>query len=468
MATKRTPKKKSRKPKKSKRGSQVTTIAVHDEAERAAAEAAIRAVRETRPLLHAARDPKSSMEAYAKAYAGADAVTKAMLEALEDEEEEEPDVVVIDGVTWRCVLTSAETYQSLRGPVRKQRKLYRKERNGETRCFWEERRGVIGLYMPDLGRVVIEATAELPAERAEAILERATGQQLSASTMKRVTMSVGNELRDEERKFFNARIRGKAPPEYAVTVVVNVDALSFNIRGEGYKQATVGTISFLNSAGDRLSTIRLGEMPEENKPTIMERVEREVRAILKKRPDLKTEVVIDGALDLRTHLLRLFPNAVHVTDFYHVVEYIADALRKLFPGDIKLRDEHRARLCHILKHEHGGATTVMNWIRDTVWILGDKLKEDDRHDVEGDASYIEGQLPYLNYAAAANDNLDLGSGVVEAACKTLVTQRLKISGAKWSRPGARAILYLRSLSQSGRLDDALDFHHATRLKRAAA
>lgn len=466
MTTKPTPKKSKR---KSKGGSQVKPIAVHDEAERAVAEAAIRALRETRLLLHAARDPKSSMAAYAKAYAGADEIAQKVLEAAEAEDDEEPDVVVIDDVTWRCVLTSEATYQGLRGPIRKLRKLYRKERNGATRSFWEDRRGVLGgYYMPDLGSVVIESTSELPAERAKAILERATGQKLSDATMKRVTLSVGNELRDEEKKFFRACVRHRAPPAEARTVVINVDALSFNIRKEGYKQATAATISFLDATGERLNTIKLGEMPEENKPTIMERVAREVRAIMKKRPDLKKEVVIDGALDLRTHLQRLFPDAVHVTDFYHVVEYIADALRKLFPGDIKLRDEHRARLCHILKHEHGGATTVMNWIRDTSWILGEKIKEEDRDEIEGAASYIKGQLPFLNYAEAANDNLDLGSGVVEAACKTLVTQRLKISGAKWSRPGARAILYVRSLAQSGRLNDALDFHHATRLKRAAA
>src|SRR5438105_2285275 len=61
MATKRTPKK-QRKPKKTKRGSQVTTIAVHDEAERAVAEAAIRGLRATRPLLHAARDGAEVVE----------------------------------------------------------------------------------------------------------------------------------------------------------------------------------------------------------------------------------------------------------------------------------------------------------------------------------------------------------------------------------------------------------------------
>ena len=110
----------------------------------------------------------------------------------------------------------------------------------------------------------------------------------------------------------------------------------------------------------------------------------------------------------------------------------------------------------------------MNWIRDSLWISDAQINDSDKIVIEGHASYIEGQLQFLNYAAAKNDNLDLGSGPVEATCKTLVTQRLKISGAKWSRNGARAILYLRSLAQSGRLDDAINFHHATRLKRAAS
>ena len=70
--------------------------------------------------------------------------------------------------------------------------------------------------------------------------------------------------------------------------------------------------------------------------------------------------------------------------------------------------------------------------------------------VDGHARYIEHQLPFIDDAAVANDNLEIGSGPVEAACKSLVTQRLKVSGAKWSRKGAAAILYLRSVMQSGR------------------
>lgn len=48
----------------------------------------------------------------------------------------------------------------------------------------------------------------------------------------------------------------------------------------------------------------------------------------------------------------------------------------------------------------------------------------------------------------------IGSGVVEAACKTLVAQRLKLSGMRWSKDGAQAILTMRGWDQSERFDGA--------------
>ena len=51
-------------------------------------------------------------------------------------------------------------------------------------------------------------------------------------------------------------------------------------------------------------------------------------------------------------------------------------------------------------------------------------------------------------------NLPIGSGVVEAACKTLVTQRMKRSGQRWSGDGGQAILSFRALAQSERFDGA--------------
>lgn len=60
----------------------------------------------------------------------------------------------------------------------------------------------------------------------------------------------------------------------------------------------------------------------------------------------------------------------------------------------------------------------------------------------------------MDYAQLRAQNLPIGSGVVGAACKTLVTQRMKRSGQRWSINGGQAILTFRALAQSERFDGA--------------
>lgn len=458
-------------PPKTKKPKSPSSVVVDDERERAVVEAALRAFRDAKARLPLARDPKASREAYSAIIKLTDEVAQMVIATAEDEaEEEEPDVVIdANGVVWRAALTCEKTYHSIRGPLAITRALYRCVRNGPTRCFFEDRRGIVdGHFTQDLGYAVVKGVAALPAPAASQLIEAATGHPLPTATMKRAAANVGNGMRDEERVFFDAVIACREIPAAARAIVISVDALSFHLRREGFKQATAATISLLDETGERLETIRLGELPEPGKATIMERVEREVRSLVARRPDLKAEVVIDGAADLREHLLALFPFATHVTDFFHIVEHISDALRQLFPFDEVARRAQRASFCHRLKHDVNGPTEILAWLRDCGWVHAGRASEAVLSVVEGHANYIENQLPFMEFAAAQNDNLDIGSGPVEAACKTLVTQRLKISGATWSRQGARAILYLRSLTQSGRIDDALDFHHAAQLTRAAA
>ena len=60
----------------------------------------------------------------------------------------------------------------------------------------------------------------------------------------------------------------------------------------------------------------------------------------------------------------------------------------------------------------------------------------------------------MRYAQMTARDLPIGSGIVEAACKTLVTQRMKRSGMRWRHEGGQAILTFRSLIQSGRFNAA--------------
>ena len=70
----------------------------------------------------------------------------------------------------------------------------------------------------------------------------------------------------------------------------------------------------------------------------------------------------------------------------------------------------------------------------------------------------------MPYARLRAQNVPIGSGIVEAACKTLASQRLKRSGMRWRQVGGQAILTFRALCQSDRFDRAWDLL-ATTYKR---
>ncbi len=63
--------------------------------------------------------------------------------------------------------------------------------------------------------------------------------------------------------------------------------------------------------------------------------------------------------------------------------------------------------------------------------------------------YLQTRRQHLRYAAYRRVGLPIGSGVTEAACKTVYTQRLKLSGMRWKKAGAQTILTLRVILLSG-------------------
>ena len=68
-------------------------------------------------------------------------------------------------------------------------------------------------------------------------------------------------------------------------------------------------------------------------------------------------------------------------------------------------------------------------------------------------AYFETNAPRMRYSHFRSHGLFVGSGVVEAGCKSVIGQRLKLSGMHWSQPGATGILTLRCQQASGRWEE---------------
>ena len=174
----------------------------------------------------------------------------------------------------------------------------------------------------------------------------------------------------------------------------------------------------------------------------------EVEAVLGQRPDLRLVKIADGAKDNWTFLSGVLPQGVELIDFYHAAEQLKSALDARYgENDARGRAQFH-KLRHLLLDDPDGVEKVIR-------ALDYQRKKFPRRTRIGEVlRYFRRNRHRMRYADTQARHLPIGSGVVEATCKTLVTQRLKRSGMRWRRPGGQAILTLRALKQSSRFDQA--------------
>jgi len=115
----------------------------------------------------------------------------------------------------------------------------------------------------------------------------------------------------------------------------------------------------------------------------------------------------------------------------------------LYPKKKGKQKEWLTENCHKLKHEEGVAGELLNRMK--------QLKSEKTHSknitekLQAAITYYENHQHQMNYAQYREKKYPIGSGVTEAACKTLVKQRLCCSGMRWKEKGAGIILSLRAL-----------------------
>jgi len=150
-----------------------------------------------------------------------------------------------------------------------------------------------------------------------------------------------------------------------------------------------------------------------------------------------------------------------VVDFIHVLGYLWKAGKALAGDDPAAIEKWVSeRSLRILR---GKASSVAGGMRRSATVRG--LHDSARKAVDDCARYLLNHKVYLRYHEYLRDGLPIASGVIEGACRSLVRDRMDITGARWGLPGGEAVLKLRSLRSSGDLDEYLDFHAQRELER---
>jgi hypothetical protein len=164
-------------------------------------------------------------------------------------------------------------------------------------------------------------------------------------------------------------------------------------------------------------------------------------------PQAQRVVVLgDGAPWIRSIAEMHFPEATFIIDLYHAREHVSALCKLLLGSNEKQIGQQRLRWWTDL--DSGKIEKIILQARQ-------KLPKDleAKKKAETEIHYLEKNKEYMRYAEFRAQGLFVGSGVIEAGCKTLIGQRLKQSGMEWSLRGANAILSLRCTIQSGRFED---------------
>jgi hypothetical protein len=228
----------------------------------------------------------------------------------------------------------------------------------------------------------------------------------------------------------------------------------------GYKEVGCGTVTLYaeqqkeEDAPPRLETVRYGRAPEYKKQTLTEQLDVELESILSVRPDLKLVAIADGAEENWRYFDKpIYANAVKIVDFGHASEHLREAMVAYKGKRSTARRAEYEKLKVILRDQDNGVETVIEQLTSMERKLKGKKNKKRRERFHKELNYFKNQKDRMRYAEYQRQGLPIGSGVIEATCKTLATQRLKRSGMSW-RDGKQAILTIRSLQQSNRWQKA--------------
>jgi len=382
-----------------------------------------------------------------------------------------PAVIVGDEVHVRAVRCEG-VYQTRAGEVRVERTLYRTSASERCICPMELRAGMVeGRWTPGAASLAVWAVAHLTPQEAEELFARCGGMTPSRSGLDRLPKALSARWEEQRTRFEECVRAVEEVPAEAVSVSVSLDGVMVPMKDggrhrkrrralrdgketrgpAGFREAACGTLTLHDAEGNRLSTTALGRMPERGKKTLKDTLEDELVQVLDRRPDLEVVGLADGARDNWTWLDRVLPaGSRQVLDFFHAAQHLERAMNTAHgEGTPKARSEFQ-RLRLLLRDDVDGVSKVINAL------AYQRRRHPRRKALQRELRYFRRNRYRMRYADAQVACVPIGSGVVEAANKTLVVVRMKRAGARWLIPGGQAVLTFRALAKSGRFDRAWD------------
>ena len=354
------------------------------------------------------------------------------------------------------------------GPVPYRRSRYECPDCGEARYPGDEELDVVGTgRTPGLRRMMARAGSRQPFKEAKEDLRVYAGIEVSAKDVERVAEKIGDHIETWQEAQRKLLLKAEAPLPVAKSIPVfyiemdctGVPMVKSETNGRKGKQpdgsaktrevklGCVFTQTTTNEKGrpvrDPDSTSFVGAI--ETVEDFGQRIEAE--AIRRGIHNAYRVVVLgDGAAWIRGMCELRFSHALQIVDLYHAREHLVDLCKLLFGGNEKKLFRYRTQWWTYL--DEGNIEKILSQAGKMLPAQADLLQK-----AKTELHYLDENKARMRYADFRKQGLFVGSGVIEAGCKSIIGARLKQSGMEWTVKGDNAIIALRCALLSNRFED---------------
>ena len=410
--------------------------------------------------------------------AGAAAIERASHQAVLQGLDVDHPHVVIDGQRYNRVGRYEAEYYTMAGPVRVARTLYREQghRNAKTVNAVSLRCGAVGEgWLPGTAQAMAHQLQQGTSREAATTAQLLGRLPYSRSSFESVGQEVGRQYTAVQTDLEEILMEEYLVPSEATSVSIALDRVSVPMEeavaateqggqlGGGkrkvwrqFRMAYCAALTVHDRKGEALHTIRYGRMPHGDVDELCRTLAHDVGTLLRKQPVLGVILLADGAPEL-WKLLAGSLNAEtlgvpvrQVVDLWHLLEKLGSAARLIY-GEAQGSTVLQGWRLRLLNR----TSSVAEILQELSTSGKAKVAVGTSRPVHEAITYLENHQTRMNYAAARRRGLPVGSGNVEATCKSLVAVRMKRPGARWKEETGEYLLNLRALALSDRWETAM-------------
>ena len=382
--------------------------------------------------------------------------------------------ITFQGDTYRRRPKQPKTIYSSFGPLEYSRFRYEGCERGQKSIFPLDLQ--LGLEAHLATPVLAERVGRLVVDHEQSqvlnMLARDHGVCWATPTLRKVTAAISNGMASFREEAQVHKVLGwlkqafASKGRYRPVLTVGRDGIMVPIRNQGFKEASSATLAVYNRRRKRLGTVYLGFMPEPGQTTMTEQLTALVKRVLsewhaQQGACPRLAYVTDGGHHPREYfktVLRKMPDLWSrdpkqklawqwILDYWHVCGYVSKLATALF-GETGKAHKWFATMRRWLRDRRGGIANILRSATQHLALVGKRTKAQEEVFEEA-YRFLRKNSRWMQYADYRRAGLPIGSGITEAACKTVFTQRLKRSGMSWHNVSGQRIVNLRVLHLSG-------------------